>query len=76
LFGLFKTKSKDVAKKRLQVILTYERSGIPPKIVNEIKRDLMNVFSKYPYFDAEKIDVDIRRESETEELRISIPLKD
>ncbi|NPA32579.1 MAG: cell division topological specificity factor MinE [Aquificae bacterium] len=78
MFGLFKSrKSKDIAKKRLQLVLSYERSGLPPNIVSEIKKDLVSVFSKYPYFDAKNIEVNLKREdSSREELWISIPLKD
>jgi len=78
LFGLFKSKkSKDIAKKRLQLILSYERSGLPPSIIDEIKKDLVNIFSKYPYFDANNIEVNLKREDVSrEELWISIPIKD
>lgn len=72
------SKSKDIAKKRLQLVLSYERIGIPPNVINQIKEDLINLFSKYPYFDAENIDVNVRRveEENREELWISIPVKD
>ncbi|HIP42633.1 MAG TPA: cell division topological specificity factor MinE [Aquifex aeolicus] len=78
MFELFKSKkSKDIAKKRLQLVLYYERSGLPPSIVNEIKKDLVNVFSKYPYFDAENIEVHLKKEDiNREELWISIPIRD
>jgi len=78
LFGLFKSKkSKDVAKKRLQLVLSYERSGLPPSIVDEIKKDLVSVFAKYPYFDASNIEVNLKREDvDKEQLWISIPLRD
>ncbi|RUM32442.1 MAG: cell division topological specificity factor MinE [Aquifex sp.] len=78
MFGLFKSqKSKDIAKKRLQLVLSYERSGLPPSIVDEIRKDLVNVFSKYPYFDAENIEVSLKiKDIDREELWISIPIRD
>lgn len=71
-------KSKDIAKKRLQLVLSYERVGIPPNVVEKIKEDLISVFSKYPYFDAANIEVNLRREDSgrREELWISIPIKE
>jgi len=76
LFGLFKSrKSKEVAKKRLQLVLSYERSGLPPNIVEEIKRDLVSIFGKYPYFDADNIEVNLKKEDvNREQLWISIPI--
>ena len=78
MFGLFKTrKSKEIAKKRLQLVLSYERIGIPPHVIEKIKNDLINVFSNYPYFDAKNIEVNLKREdTNREELWISIPIKE
>jgi len=71
-------KSKDIAKKRLQLVLRYERIGLPVNILEKIKEDLIGVFSKYPYFDTANIEVDIRKEDsgQREELWISIPIKE
>jgi cell division topological specificity factor len=71
-----RSKSKDDAKKRLTLVLSYERKGLPPNFVERLKDDLIYVFSKYPQFEVRKIEVDIRRESEDfDELWISIPFK-
>ncbi len=74
--SLFRRKSKDVAKQRLMLVLSYERQGLPPSIVERLKEDLISLFSKYPQFDAKGIDVILRKnEEEREELWISIPFK-
>jgi len=76
LLSFFKRKSKDVAKQRLMLVLSYERQGLPPNMVEKLKEDLISLFSKYPQFDAAGIDVTIKRnEEEREELWISIPFK-
>ncbi|WP_448588012.1 cell division topological specificity factor MinE [Thermocrinis sp.] len=74
---LFKrNKSKDEAKKRLTLVLSYERKGLPPNFVERLRDDLVYVFSKYSQFDINNIEVDIRRERENfDELWISIPFK-
>lgn len=70
------SKSKDDAKKRLTLVLSYERKGLPPNFVERLKDDLIYLFSKYPQFEVRKIEVDIRREREDfDELWISIPFK-
>ena len=76
LGSLFKKKSKDVAKQRLMLVLSYERQGLPPSMVEKLKKDLISLFSKYPQFDAKGIDVALKKnEEEREELWISIPFK-
>lgn len=69
-------KSKDEAKKRLTLVLSYERKGLPPNFVDRLKDDLIYLFSKYPQLEVEKIEVDIRREEEGfDELWISVPFR-
>lgn len=69
-------KSKEEAKKRLTLVLSYERKGLPPNFVDRLRDDLISVFSKYPQFEVKRIEVDIRREREGfDELWISIPFK-
>jgi len=74
LFG--RDKSKDEAKRRLTLVLAYERKGLPPNFIERLRDDLIYVFSKYSQFDVNKIEVDIKKEGEGfEELWISIPFK-
>jgi len=74
LFG--RSNSKDEAKKRLTLVLSYERRGLPPNFVEKLRDELVYVFSKYSQFDIDKIEVDIKRERENfDELWISIPFK-
>ncbi len=76
LRALFKGKSKDVAKQRLMLVLSYERKGLPPNLVERLKEDLIKLFSKYPQFDANAIEVEVRKnEGNLEQLWISIPFK-
>ncbi len=73
-----KKKSADEAKKRLMMVLEYERKKLPPNFAERLKDDLIKVFGKYPQFAVDKIEVEIKRNLEfnTEELWISIPFKD
>ncbi|WP_029552088.1 cell division topological specificity factor MinE [Thermocrinis jamiesonii] len=76
IFRFRRSKSKDEAKRRLTLVLSYERRGLPPNFVEKLKDDLVYVFSKYSQFDIDKIEVDIKRERENfDELWISIPFK-
>ncbi len=68
--------SKEEAKQRLTIVLSYERKGLPPNFINMLKDDLISLFSKYPQFEVNKIEVDIRKDKDDfDELWISIPFK-
>ncbi|WP_029520270.1 cell division topological specificity factor MinE [Persephonella sp. IF05-L8] len=74
LFDLFKRKkSSDVAKKRLMMVLSYERKGLPPNFAEILQKDLIQVFSKYPQFDSHRIEVEIKNDGYVDQLWISIP---
>jgi len=74
-FGLFgkKGSSASVAKERLMVVLSYERKGLPNNFAELIYEDLVKMFSKYPQFNSQSIEVNLRKQNNKEELWISIP---
>ncbi len=68
--------SKEEAKQRLTIVLSYERKGLPPNFINMLKDDLISLLSKYPQLEVNKIEVDIRKDKDDfDELWISIPFK-
>lgn len=74
IFSFFKKNSSaNKAKERLMMVLSYERKGLPPNFADILKADLISVFSKYPQFDSSNIDVEMKTESDRDELWISIP---
>jgi cell division topological specificity factor MinE len=74
LFG--NSKSKDEAKRRLTLVLAYERKGLPPNFIERLKEELVYVFSKYSQFDVSRIEIDIKkRNDDFEEIWIGIPFK-
>ena len=76
IFDFFKRESSSqVAKRRLQMVLEYERKGLPPNFADLLQNDLKDVFTKYPQFDSHNVEVEIREEDGKEQLWISIPFK-
>jgi len=74
LFG--HNKSKEEAKKRLTLVLSYERKGLPPNFIERLREELVDIFSKYPQFDVSRIEIDIeKRDDDFEEVWIGIPFK-
>jgi len=70
-----KQKSANEAKQRLMMVLEYERKKLPPNFAELLKQDLIEVFSKYEQFDTTNIEVNVKKEQDTEELWISIPFR-
>lgn len=83
LLDLFRKKSsRDVAKDRLKLLLVSDRANCSPEMMEMIKRDIIEVISKYMDIDADALDVKI---TETESdanngmvpaLFANIPIKD
>lgn len=81
IFDIFtkKDSSKAVAKDRLRLILIHDRCSISPEILEEIRKDIMEVISKYIEIDEQEIDVKMTTAEEIEgdapALIASIPIK-
>jgi cell division topological specificity factor len=60
-FGLFRRgKSKDQLKKRLELVLSYDRARLSPGKMEELKRELLAVVDKY--FPSDGDDLNVRFE--------------
>ncbi|MEF9987535.1 MAG: cell division topological specificity factor MinE [Christensenella sp.] len=78
-----KKKSSQVAKDRLKLVLIYDRAGTTSNddMINMIKKDIMQVISKYVEIDEAEFAIDFKSiPSEDEEgissqLAMNIPIK-
>ena len=63
----FKTRSSNVAKERLKLVLIHDRSGTSPSsnIMEMLRKDIIGVISKYFEVDEADFDVEIRNTNET-----------
>ncbi len=66
--------SKDLAKQRLQLILKYDRAGLPPNLVEEVKNAILNALKDFPYIDASGVSINISEQDE-EKIEIEVPVK-
>ena len=74
LFGR-KTPSKQVAKERLQLVLSHDRMRMPPGLLDSLKDDLIRVISDYVEIDEAGITVEFdNHDSERRSLIASIPV--
>ncbi len=66
--------SKDLAKQRLQLILKYDRAGLPPNLIEEVKNAILNALKDFPYIDASGVSISISEHDE-EKIEIEVPVK-
>ncbi len=77
-----KKKSSQVAKDRLKLVLIYDRAGTTSNddMINMMKRDIMQVISKYVEIDEQEFEIDLKSVQNEEEgissqLIANIPIK-
>ena len=69
-------RSKDTARQRLQLILVMDRIGLAPDYMEAIKRDIIQVVSKYLVVDEDSIEMDMKRSEESLVLVSNIQVKE
>ncbi|WP_456398061.1 cell division topological specificity factor MinE [Desulfurobacterium sp.] len=67
--------SKDVAKQRLQVILKYDRAGLPPNAVDSIKDAILNALKDFPFVDVSGIRINFPQDDREEKIELEIPVR-
>ncbi len=60
-FGKGESKSKDIAKERLKLVLIHDRANISPKFLDMIKDDIIKVISSYMEIDESGLDIRLSR---------------
>jgi cell division topological specificity factor len=74
IFGKDGSNSKDVAKKRLQLVLVHDRASISPEILNKLKEDMIRLISHYLEIDEVALQVTLENEKDTVALVANIPI--
>jgi cell division topological specificity factor len=66
--------SSSAAKERLRLVLMTDHLELSPDIVESMKRDLVDVISRYVEVDREKIDVSFERQDKALAMLANIPI--
>ena len=69
-----KTKSKSVAKSRLQLILIQDRIGINEEVMKNLQMELTELLGKYFELEPDHVEMDLHREEESMALVANIPI--
>lgn len=74
LFGAAPS-SSSTAKERLRLVLMTDHLALAPEIIDQMKRDLVDVISRYVEVDREKVEVNFEREDKALAMLANIPIK-
>jgi cell division topological specificity factor len=76
MWNFFRAKpsSREVAKGRLHLVLAHDRAGLEGGKLQEMRREIAAVISKYVPIDVDMVEVQIESKSRATELRVSSPL--
>jgi cell division topological specificity factor len=66
MFGFGRKRSKDKLKERLKLVLSYDRAGLTPGKMEELKTELLQVIQKY--FPANETDYDVKLEQQGDRM--------
>ena len=72
LFG--QQSSSATAKERLRLVLMTDHLELAPEMIETMKRDLVDVISRYVEVDRERIDVSFERQDRTLAMLANIPI--
>ena len=69
-----KENAKDVACNRLKLVLMQDRTNLSPAIMDRMRKELIDLLSKYLELDRELLDLSFEHEEEQMALMLSIPV--
>lgn len=76
LFGRREPPSGSVAKDRLRLVLTQDRAGISPALLDTLKDEIIVVISRHVDIDVDGVKVTVTQSNRESSLVADIPLKD
>ncbi len=66
--------SKSVATNRLKLVLMQDRTNLTPKILEQMRGELIDLLSRYVELDKELLELNFEQEGEQVALMLSIPV--
>ena len=72
----YRERTKDTARQRLQLVLIQDRLDLSPEIMEAMKREILEVVSRYMVVDEDFMEFEVRRLDELMVLISNIEVKD
>ena len=67
--------SAETAKERLQLVLAHDRSDLNPELLEQMRREILEVMARYVEIDLEEGDVSLETEDRVTALVANLPIR-
>jgi len=67
--------SADAARQRLQLVLAHDRSDLNPELLDQMRREILEVVSRYVEIDLSETDVSLETEDRVTALVANLPIR-
>jgi cell division topological specificity factor len=67
--------SATTARERLQLVLAHDRSDLNPELLEQMRREILEVVSRYVEIDLEEGDVSLETEDRVTALVVNLPIR-
>ncbi|MFM7086085.1 MAG: cell division topological specificity factor MinE [Cyanobium sp.] len=67
--------SGTMARERLQLVLAHDRSDLNPELLDQMRREILQVVQRYVEIDLESCDVSLETEDRVTALLANLPIK-
>ena len=69
------TASADTARQRLQLVLAHDHSDLNPELLEQMRREILEVVSRYVEIDLSETDVSLETEDRVTALVANLPIR-